>query len=351
MADRQRVLGELLGWLSGEGRQPSDWKALVGLACDTLTVGSLADAVLSSGDRVDVPADVAALLGDVRERARRRNALLRIQFLEALPKLNSAGVEPIPMRGLALLLDSEAEEARLLSDIDLLIPAERAHDCLRALAELGYQLVKGDPDGPLPLVLGRSSDVGTIDLHIMLQPLYMQLDYHRTAPDCRPAQLDAGRLLRPSPTCQMMFIVVHDQLHDADYWRGLIDVRHLVDMARLVAEGVDWDRLEAFFPAGSPRNALDVQLRSARKLLNLPIPLRHCGGAWAELHLARRRFQARHPGTMGLLTLLSMAADRPLRVRSGSPLQLASGPLWRRVQRRVPGFLRAASSGKFPLPG
>ena len=75
VADHARLFGELIDCLTGKVRAPQDWRALIDVASATLTIGSLADAVLDS-DRFDPPADVRDLLVEVRDRARRRNALL-----------------------------------------------------------------------------------------------------------------------------------------------------------------------------------------------------------------------------------------------------------------------------------
>src|SRR4051794_21630714 len=101
MNDRAKALDDLIGCLSGNVRQAQDWRAVVALASETLTVGSLADAVLPSAVADGIPEEVRDLLVDVQSRARARNARLKSQLLELLPALNSAGVEPILMRGVA----------------------------------------------------------------------------------------------------------------------------------------------------------------------------------------------------------------------------------------------------------
>ena len=263
MNGRSKALDDLIACLSGDVRDAHDWRTVAALASETLTVGSLADAVLSSPIAGRIPEEVRDLLLDVQSRARARNVRLKSQLLELTPALNSLGVEPILMRGVARLLSSPREESRLLSDIDLLVPGDRIKNCTNALRELGYELFRDPEDDRVPTVFYRTIDVGMVDLHAQLQPVYLRLDYDRLASECRSIELPSGRALMPSPTCQMLCTIVHDQLHDGDYWRGLLDVRHFVDMHRIAGEGVDWRKLASFFPAGSPRNALFVQLRSA----------------------------------------------------------------------------------------
>ena len=96
-------------------------------------------------------------------------------------------------------------------------------------------------------MFGRACDVGTIDLHSSLKPDYIGLGYDSVAPLCAPATLGGGTLLLPNGTCQLLLMIIHDQLNDRDYWRGLIDIRHLIDTYWLVLEGVDWTLLADLF--------------------------------------------------------------------------------------------------------
>ena len=311
VARTRQSLGDLIACLTGEARSPNDWRRLVALASETLTIGSLADALLAGKAEVDLPEDVRALLADVRKRARKRNRLLIHQFRELLAPLNSIGVQPIVMRGMARLLSSSREHSRLLSDIDLLVPIDRRSDCAAALAGLGYEIAVKSDDPALSLVFARGRDVGTVDLHTQLKPPYLKLGYSEIARHCRPAELRDGAALLPNPTCQLALSVLHDQLHDRDYWRGLVDVRHLIDLHRLAGEGVDWERLARFFESPTSKRAFKVQMLTARSLLNIPIPDAYCDGAWARLQVLRRRVQARFPGARPILTLLTIALDPP----------------------------------------
>jgi hypothetical protein len=229
-----------------------------------------------------------------------------------LPALNAVGVQPVVMRGMASVLENGCDTGRLLSDIDLLIPGDRRQESIDALRSIGYEIFQGFHGPPFSIVLGRSQDVGMVDLHTELQPYSMQVSFDRLAPLCRPAALEAGNALLPSPTCALIMFILHDQLHDADYWRGLIDVRHLVDTRRMVEGGVDWGALEAFFPSGAARNAMHVYLRTAKALLEIDIPEKYCGGAWPRLQFQRRMLQLEAPALRSFLTFLTAMVDRPL---------------------------------------
>ncbi len=310
-AKGESTFEELLDALTGHLRKPRDWQALLQLASETLTIGTLASVVLGSTLESDLPPNVRPLLVDVLQRATARNERLLAQFCELLPQLNAAGVRPIVMRGLASLLASGTGTGRLMSDLDVLVPGQSRECATEVLTGMGYQIYQGFHGPPHAITMGRAWDVGMVDLHTNIQPYILEVHYERVAPLCAPLETPAGTVLLPNPTCALLLYVLHDQLHDGDYWRGLIDARHFVDIPRLVNEGVDWSALEAFFPKGSARNALHVQLNSARSLLGVDIPQRYCGGTLAQLQVSRRRLQLRFPSLMRLFTILSIAIDPP----------------------------------------
>jgi hypothetical protein len=349
MRKRAQVLEDLLECLAGRARTPQDWQAVAQLASETLTIGTLADVILSSHGALEVPVEIRELLMDVRDRAHERNRRLIAQLSELLPALNAAGVEPIVMRGMARLIGGGHEQARLISDIDLLIPAGRLPECRQALGNLDYEVFTRIQDDRVPTVLCRSRDVGMIDLHTQVQPAYLRLGYERIARQCERTQVGQGYVLLPSPVCQLLLTIVHDQLHDGDYWRGLIDVRHLIDARDLISEGMDWNLLAGFFPRGSPLRALHVQLRTVRNLVKVPIPEELCGRNWARLQLLRRKLQTDFQFLRPLLTLLTIALDPPPRSSPPEGIRKREAEKNRsRVRRFIGHYLRPIASGKFP---
>ena len=344
MTSDNRVLTELIGFLTGKLTTVRDWRATVAMAGSTLTIGNFAEVALAAGP-VALPSQYMELLQDIRKRARERNNRLKQQLAEVLPALNDAGVEPVAMKGMARMLCSRQEQSRLLADIDILVPHDRRDSCENALVRLGYQRMDGGEQGVTP-VFGRACDVGTIDLHSSLKPDYIGLGYHSVAPLCAPATLGGGTLLLPNATCQLLLMIIHDQLNDRDYWRGLIDIRHLIDTYWLVLEGVDWTLLGTYFATGTSKRAFQVQMQTAAALLDIEIPSDQLGNGWSRFQLARRRLQMRAPVSRFFFIPLTILIDPPRASIDASARPAPNGGSLSRLRRRAKRYFWVSQPGK-----
>jgi hypothetical protein len=223
------------------------------------------------------------------------------------------------------------------------VPADRREESIQALKSLGYQIFQGFHGPPFSVAMGRSRDVGMVDLHTDIQPYALNVDYERLVPLCRKSSIKAGELLLPTPTCALVLLILHDQLHDADYWRGLIDIRHLVETPTFVRGGVDWETVASFFPAGAAHNAMQLHLRTAKSLLGAEIPEEYCGEGWTRLQLHRRLFQLRAPFLMPVLTFLTALIDPPLKPpKSHRPRRSVT----KRIEFKLGRALRPVNPGK-----
>jgi hypothetical protein len=245
----------------------------------------------------------------------RRNECLLDQLAEALARLNNIGIQPILLKGAAacMTLGESGFRGRIMSDLDLMVPLAAMAEAIESLGGIGYEAEGPIDDLRNPIALSRPRDVGAIDLHSRLKTSRPSFDFDGIEAACLPIRIGDGKALLPSPTFQVLVLILHDQLQDRDYWRGLIDLRHMLDieaLARLPA-GVDWDLLSSLFPAGYPRSALQTQLLTLRNLLGIRVPQRLTGGWWPRLQYRRRIVQENRPYLMDLLTLFTVAFDPP----------------------------------------
>lgn len=318
-------LGTLLACLEGEAPADIDWPDLLAAANRALVTGVLAARV---GD--GAPEEVQAFLGTIQRRALERNSRLKRQLEEAAASLNAAGIRPILLKGTAVLNTAGPNYgARILSDLDIMVPAHSMAMARRCLEAIGYRLYQREDNPFAPMNLCREQDVGMIDLHCRTKTRYPGFDFEDLVGDCSKVRLGTARAWLPSPTSQALILILHDQLQERDYLRGLVDLRHLLDIAELAraSDGIDWERLTVHFPRGYPRNALDVQLATLKLLFGVPVPVPvPQRPVWTGLQLRRRIVQLRLPALRSFLTLLTLLLDSPWHAGRSGRCATVSGP-------------------------
>jgi hypothetical protein len=298
--NRQTALTQLSMCLQGQVPPDADWMAMLDLANRSLATAQLCTAVMASSSAGALPDDVRVFLLDVQSRNRERNRRLIEQLKDALRALNAVGIEPVLLKGIALWASRPAEMFdRILADIDLLVRGTEVDRAVGALRNAGFALTARYPGNDVHVVaeLARADDVGLIDLHQRPPGPPGLAEIDNLSAYCTPVSIDGLRAIRPLSAVQIFFLVLHDQLHDGDYWRGGFDLRHLVDIASLskAPEAVDWCLLERLCATGLVRNALESQLIAAERIAGAVIPPHLTSRRWAQLQHWRHILHFSYP--------------------------------------------------------
>jgi hypothetical protein len=130
---------ELVGALDLPG---FNWEGVLALAHRGLVATTLYPALQRRGLLERAPVEVVEHLAALHALSAERNALLRRELARAARVFNALGVEPLLLKGALALVPGESPEiaARLMGDLDLLLPAEAVADGQRALQDrLGYR--------------------------------------------------------------------------------------------------------------------------------------------------------------------------------------------------------------------
>jgi hypothetical protein len=108
-------------------------------------------------------------------------------------------------------------------------------------------------------------------------------------------------------------MVLHDQFHDGDYWRGGFVLRHLIDIAELsrAPHAVDWTLLEELCKTSLVRNALGTQLLAAERLLGAAVPLGLARRRWVRFQHQRHIWQFMCPRLSAPLSLIAVVTEWP----------------------------------------
>lgn len=321
-------LAVLCSALGGEIPQRADWTEILALANRTLVTPALAGAL---AERDDVPRDVREFLEHIATRVSTRNEAMRAQLEEAAILLTKAGVHPILLKGASFLANTPLPAGtRLFSDLDLLLPRSKADQALEALGDEGYTRCISSVASVDGITLKRDIDPGELDLHFRLRGLPGPPGYDEMMPFTIPAKVGGCKVLALVPSAQAAVLIAHDQIQERDYWRGTIDLRHLVDLHDIVRHHgpLDTEVLHRLFRTSASRRALDTQLLTANRLLGTPLPRNWRPSRIAGLQAKRREWQLAHPSAMPLLTAASLIADLPALI---APLVALPG--WRHRAR------------------
>lgn len=321
--NRARALHLLAHVLNGGAVNRGDWPGLLQLAGEQLVVAQLHAPLCAI--REQAPPEVWSYVAEVRRRTRARNARLAGTLGDALSALNAAGVTPVLLKGCALWAKTPPAECdRLISDLDLLVRPDEMQAAVEALVAAGFAVLGDDRQAREHdvVVLGRSSDVGAIDLH--QHPPGPRGSLEIGEDDASDVVIEGGAARVLSPELQILLAAVHDQLHDAYLWRGGFELRRLLDIAQIAEGSIDWTRLSALCKSPETRAALAAELAAARFLAGADIPDAMLAGVWGRLHYWRQRMQFAWPWT-------NEVADAVRGAHGVSRLQRA---VWRWLLRR-----------------
>jgi hypothetical protein len=240
-----------------------DWRAMIALSSEYKVSPSLAWCLRTSEA---LPADVRDYFGAVLQLNAERNAQLVGLLARATAALNGAGIVPVALKGAANLLDNLFPEpgARLLGDLDIVVPHARAQDALAALLSLGLQQTGDGSEHHFPMLIDTVNG-GGIELHWRIMPArYMSvIDPADFSTNVRMTVLDGTTLALPSPRGRIAHNIAHTALHHAAFAANELDLRQLLDLAMLVARyqaDIDWTSLQACFDAAGHGAVLATHL-------------------------------------------------------------------------------------------
>jgi hypothetical protein len=223
---------------------------LVGLANSCFVTAALWKALRERGLASRLSDAVCDYLSSFYELNAERNNAVLDQLAECIGALNRRGISPMPLKGTAHLLSGMyADPAeRFLSDIDLLIPANRITEASIALAEIGFIEAQSDFDYSrhhhLP-VLVRTLDDAAVELHSA--PVAKRAENGLNVSEVwASASNEKGADVSwclASATDTAMLAFLHGEVMDGYLARCIMDLRGYLDLRRLIRHrgaDIDW---------------------------------------------------------------------------------------------------------------
>jgi hypothetical protein len=237
----------------------ADWDRAARIAGREAIGGYLYGRLRSSGLAPLAPASFRQSLAAAHRKTTLDNMLLLVRLREAAAALTGSGTPFIVLKGGALLADVYTDPGtRALTDIDLLIPEERAPVVREAFSRLGWREV------PQPGIAPRRFQFKTappgscgFEVHWDLSQRHrFQADVPSLWANARPFSLEGVEALRLGDTDEFVYLALHFAAHYfgiSSKW--LFD---LVEVARM--RPPDWNRVAATARAWKGRAALSAAL-------------------------------------------------------------------------------------------
>ncbi len=212
-----------------------------------------------------------------------RNKKIKEQLLALLPVLNTAGIEPLLLKGIASLLGElyESPGIRVLGDIDILVSKDKLNAAKNILLAQGYTFT--------PF---RFQDIVGENKHLPAfihndQPVAIEIHRHPVAlkhsewvnnlsawKNSTQIFLKTGVVRLPTLEFRLLHNFCHCQIGDRGYLRGYINVRQLFEWVKLRKEyegEIDWIGINKKVDKCRSFTAWGGYLLSAEKYFSQPL--------------------------------------------------------------------------------
>jgi hypothetical protein len=342
------------------------WDEVVKLASEHAVTPTLAWALREARP---IPHEVRDYLDVTLDLNRRRNESILDCLESALAALNSAGCEPVLLKGAAALVDDlyPAPSLRYLIDLDILVPKSRLRDASVALNKIGFRAMI---DAPKRRWVRRPSPPPPTDFH-HLPPLFdegaaVSIELHQAigAPEFEPI-LSAETVLErrnkrsfrgldsfvPCPTDRITHNIVHSQLHHPRQQRGTVELRQLFELVLLAAkfaEEIDWGEVENRFRATGHLEVLQRQAAIVQTVFDVDLKI---SGQYTPEFSALLRSNVLFPPSIRRTISLSQIIAAYYKHFLRNPLLAANllNPLW--WPGRISFILKTIRANRTPTAG
>jgi hypothetical protein len=304
------------------------WEKVVWLANQHLLSPALWVELQHQGLEQLLPDELRSYLCDLHRLSLQRNQHLRQQVIDVARVCNAVGVEPILLKGAVSLFSSAYLDpgARVMTDIDILVPREQATECWTLLCdnsylpidEYGHDWSRHHHLHPLE----RPGAYATVEIHREVLPpsstgrlfgITLSEDDSRLITDMLvegsvPFAEGPVAMRRPNPTHRLLHCLLHSAFNELNAYRaGTLPLRSLYELAWLqnfFLDDIDWETINHVMSSGKKSSLFRAWVYLAHRLFgsDLPPGCTATPGMWA--HHLRCRLQA----SLGLsVTLTSVA--------------------------------------------
>jgi hypothetical protein len=255
------------------------WERVIDVASRHYVIVTLAAALREHGLSSDLPEDVGEYLEELRLLGLERNRRIREQVLEMARMLNGIGVEPLLIKGAAHLMSGLHSDpsARLMEDIDALVPGERLNECFDRLRAGGYDIDgKMEHDCHHADQLKRPGRPAWVELHrrVAQGPGESVITASELFARSRRIVVGDASFRVPRATDSALVAISHSYLLHEVHRHGVILFRDMHDLLLLdrSAEPPDWAEVHRRFRDAGYGALAGRCLTVAERLFGRPTP-------------------------------------------------------------------------------
>ena len=290
-------------------RGPAYWSQVVDFANRELLAPALWVALSGKGLSGDLPPEAADRLRRAHLLNRVRHERTRDELLSILRALNAVGIVPVLLKGaVALFVGRYADPAaRVLRDLDLLVPKPGHDRALATLHDMGYRLKDREAAWvTYSSDLVRAGAMAPVDLQWFISGQRDVLSPEDAWRDSLVYREHGVEFRTLSVEHQLVHNLLHSEVQDRGGDVGFVWLRQLLDfvaLCRLHEGTIDWSSINHCFARRGLGCMPVKRLYMAQQLLGLPLPQGLRPTLAARFHYARCLTQLRWRWSMGLAGL------------------------------------------------
>ena len=267
-----------------------------------------------------LPGDLLDYFASIHEGNRVRNRGILKHAGELAGMLNRIGVEPILLKGAGHLASGLYRDpaARFMSDIDILVPNDRALDCWRLLVSSGYRTAAARAGERVECMalqhlpeLWCEGHTGGLELHrpgewphMLSSPLlYLGTE---------PIALSGARAHIPSATTRLIFAIAHSYVLHEVRRRPAMPVRDLYDatlLLRRYGSKIAWHEVIDAFHRGGETEAFRIGCMMWRLHFSPGLPGAIDPPRYGWIYRQRARLTVQQPGIAQVCSELARNAS------------------------------------------
>jgi hypothetical protein len=324
---------------------PDPWPGIIDQANLHYLTPALSIALHKKGLANLPPKDVEDYLGESLRLNRIRNEGIRQQCDQLVAALNGEGITPVLLKGGVYLYsrDDEAFGARMMVDLDILVPPVSWERSIETAFGLGYEIIDEHQAWTHDYhSLGRADDPASVEFHKDVGKQRVLLSRAEAIDAAVAIGGETLRLGALSPTQRVLHNIFHGAIQDRAHELRRIPLRSLHDLGLIMeAQGgdIEWPEVSQIMAVQGYGSVLNTYWYMADRFLGLPVPVTPVGAAAARRRVKIAFLQINHSLPKSIVDLWA-SASLPFTQTTIDYIYDTPGCPWRRQAARWRHFWR-----------